>query len=256
MDQFGGLCWACGILDAQYLDHDHNCCDRVGSVVPAFEALCASHATRQKVTSDIGRRVITELLQSISPWDCWRRKLFKTIPRSGVNLMAGITIKSEGAAESIAAIESLKARIEIATRQATVTAGNTLQKKAVENFVGTHAPGEWHVGGPGSKPNTVSGNLQRSITVWPVVHEGLAQYRIQVNPTAIYARLIELGGTVTPKSAQYLSWIGRRSDASWGRIYKRRVTIAPHPYFEPAVRDTIAVMPRIFMTYWGGAIEA
>ena len=168
--------------------------------------------------------------------------------------MAGITVKFEGVADTIAAIESLKARIEIATREATVAAGNTLQRKAVANFEGSHAPGEWHVGG--SRPNTVSGDLQRSITVWPVVHEGLARYSIQINPTMIYSRLIELGGTVTPKTARYLSWIGRRSDASWGRIYKKRVTIAPHPYLEPATRDTATVMPQLFATYWGGAIEA
>src|ERR1022692_1044617 len=158
-----------------------------------------------------------------------------------------ITVEITGVSDVVRALESMKLRIDAATRQATVKSGQTLQSKAVSNFRGTHAPGEWHVGG--DSPNTVTGNLQRSITAWPVVHQGIGRYSIQVNPTAIYSRVIELGATITPKDKEFLSWIGVRADGSVGRIYKREVTVPPYPYFRPATKSTTLVMRTIYSSY-------
>ena len=160
-----------------------------------------------------------------------------------------ITIKIEGVGDVINALEAMKARLDVATRAATVKSGQTLQSKAVGNFEGTHAPGMPHQGG--SKPNTVTGNLQRSIIAWPVVRQGIARYSVQINPTAIYSRIIELGGTITPKEKRYLSWI---SDTG-KRVYRKQVTLRGWPYLAPATRDTAAVMNNIFESYWSGALH-
>ena len=168
--------------------------------------------------------------------------------------MAGVAFihgSIEGVSEAITALERIKSKVDEATLKATVTSGQILQRAAVDNFHGSHAPGEWHIGG--SAPNTVSGNLQRSIKSWPPVSMGPAHYSVQVNPTAIYSRVIELGAHISAKHAEFLSWVGRRADGTWGLIQKRSVTIGPHPYLRPAVESMPPKMEQIFGDAWGDA---
>jgi hypothetical protein len=52
-----------------------------------------------------------------------------------------------------------------------------------------------HIGGDGSPPNRITGNLQRSVTtVMPKPQQGFRSYTAITGPTAVYARQLELGG--------------------------------------------------------------
>ena len=155
--------------------------------------------------------------------------------------MAGITVKIEGVSEAIATLDKIKAKVSLATREATERSGSVLQAQAVSEF--NH----------GTAPHTRTGNLQRSIRTWPVVQEGAARYRVQVNPTAIYSRIQELGGTITPKEKEFLSWIGVRADGTVGRIFKRSVTLRPRPYLRPALESMGPKMDIVYGTAWRSA---
>lgn len=149
----------------------------------------------------------------------------------------------------ISALEDLKSRLIDATRDATSAAGSELQHKARANFIGIHARGEWHMGGgAGSRPNVVSGALQASIVKWPIVAETPYRFMVQINPTLVYSRALELGAHITPHG-NWLSWVGRREDGTWGRILRRSVTVMPHPYLRPATEDMIGATNPIFYNY-------
>lgn len=161
------------------------------------------------------------------------------------------------------AIDALIARMDAATAVATSAAGNQLVSAAVGNFEGAHAVGFPHVGG--TKPNTVTGNLQRSIKAQPVRSAGAYRYSVTVGPHAIYSRIIELGGRITPKKGPFLVWtLGPRpsSKEGWRAAQKaglvrraRSVTISPHPYFSPAVVSVARKLPQLFIKYWDKAIN-
>jgi hypothetical protein len=52
-----------------------------------------------------------------------------------------------------------------------------------------------HIGGDGSPPNRITGNLQRSVTTeMPRPAKGFRTYTAITGPTAIYARQLEMGG--------------------------------------------------------------
>lgn len=154
--------------------------------------------------------------------------------------MAGeIKITINGLSDLTSALDAVKARLDIATRQATIEAAQRLQSNAVSNF--NVAPA----------PTTRTGNLQRSIKSSPVMQQGIGKYTIKVGPTAIYARIIELGGTITPKEAKMLSWI-----SGGKRVFAHSVTIRPHPYFEPAYVRTVGQLRPIFESAWRKALEA
>lgn len=166
--------------------------------------------------------------------------------------MAQIRVQFDGRAEAIDAIERIKLLLLAVTPDATKAAGDFLQKTARSNFVGSHPPGFPHMAFGGDRPNTATGNLQQSITVLPVVAEGPARYSVTVGPTIVYARIIELGGTITPKESEYLSWfspwLGRR-------IYRKSVHLDGWPYFRPAYETTVGAMNSIFEEYWGAALN-
>lgn len=161
-----------------------------------------------------------------------------------------ITVRFEGIQECIDAIEKIKFDLIDATERATEEVGKVLQRTARANFVGQHPPGFPHVGG--DKPNVATGQLQGSITTLPVVAEGLARFSVTVGPTTIYARVIELGGTITPQEATYLSWfspwLGRR-------VYRKEVTLTGWPYFRPAYETTVAGMNHVYEQYWKEAFH-
>lgn len=117
--------------------------------------------------------------------------------------MAGIIIKN--LSEVLAAIDGSKDKIEQGAQIGIMRAGLAVERQAKLNFQGTRSytkkvsrngnpyivtsPNK-HVGG--SFPNTVTGNLKRSIkTTYRV---GFGSYIAEIGPTMIYARQVEKGG--------------------------------------------------------------
>ena len=149
----------------------------------------------------------------------------------------------------LAKVGEIKDKIDAATYEATKKSAEYLQSRAVHNFEGGHPYGFHHVGG--AAPNTVSGFLQRSIIYKPITGAA-GVYTTHEGPTAIYARVIELGAHITPTEKKYLSWF----DAQYGvQRYEKEVTIPPHPYFIPAYRSLAERMDGIFYTALSTALE-
>ena len=69
----------------------------------------------------------------------------------------------------------------------------TVMAQAKVNSVmgGTHPAGTKTPATPGRGPARISGTLQRSITAFP--HQGFGNYSVEVGPTVVYARKVELG---------------------------------------------------------------
>jgi phage gpG-like protein len=78
-----------------------------------------------------------------------------------------------------------------------------------------------------------SGNLMNSIQV-RVSKATETQAEAEIGPTAIYARIQELGGIITPVKAKMLSWID-----DGVRIFVKLVRIPARPYLRPAVDEHI-----------------
>lgn len=164
--------------------------------------------------------------------------------------MAEIKVTFSGLPDLLTAIESMKTRIDAATGRATSQGGQSIVNEAKANFIGSHPVGFPHVGGP--TPNVVTGNLKRSIRTQTLQPLGQGKYRITAGPTAIYGRIIELGGTITPKDAHMLSWIG----ASGRRVFAKKVVIPPYPYFRPGYLTALSKMNEIFTSAWRKALTS
>jgi hypothetical protein len=126
--------------------------------------------------------------------------------------MAEIVIKN--LKEVLAAIDGSAEKIEQGAQLGIMRVGLAVERQAKLNFQGTRSyekrtskngrpylvttPPK-HVGGSG--PNTVTGNLKRSIkTTYRV---GLGVYTAEVGPTMIYARQVEKGGGNWPAGVKY-----------------------------------------------------
>jgi hypothetical protein len=126
--------------------------------------------------------------------------------------MAEIVIKN--LKEVLAAIDGSAAKIEQGAQLGIMRVGLAVERQAKLNFQGTRSyekrtskngraylfitPPK-HVGGSG--PNTVTGNLKRSIkTTYRV---GLGVYTAEVGPTMIYSRQVEKGGGKWPPGVKY-----------------------------------------------------
>jgi len=148
--------------------------------------------------------------------------------------MAGIIIKN--LSEVLAAIDGTKTKIEQGAQLGIMRAGLAVERQAKMNFQGTRSyekrvsksgrgylvvtPPK-HQGGSG--PNTVTGNLKRSIkTTYRV---GFGNYIAEIGPTMIYARQVEKGG------------------GKWSSGVK-------YPYLEPAALMLLrnGTINRVFMT--------
>ena len=110
-----------------------------------------------------------------------------------------------------------------------------LESEAKKNFIGSHARGMPHVGG--SNPNVVSGALRRSITHKGPDHVGFGSWEVQVGPTTVYGRRIELGFS---------------GSDSLGRVYHQ----PPFPYMRPAYESSQARLAAIAFAGWARAIGA
>lgn len=126
--------------------------------------------------------------------------------------MAEIVIKN--LKEVLAAIDGSAEKIEQGAQLGIMRVGLAVERQAKLNFQGTRSyekrvskngrpylviTPKNHVGGSG--PNTVTGNLKRSIkTTYRV---GLGVYTAEVGPTMIYARQVEKGGGKWPPGVKY-----------------------------------------------------
>jgi hypothetical protein len=126
--------------------------------------------------------------------------------------MAEIVIKN--LKEVLAAIDGSAAKIEQGAQLGIMRVGLAVERQAKLNFQGTRSyekrvskngrpylvitPPK-HVGGSG--PNTVTGNLKRSIKT--TYRAGLGVYTAEVGPTMIYARQVEKGGGKWPAGVKY-----------------------------------------------------
>jgi hypothetical protein len=132
----------------------------------------------------------------------------------------------EGITEFEGALNALIVRMDLATN-----AGLTEGGQVVESYAKMGASGA-----PG--PNVITGTLRRSIHVEGPSSYGNAGRQIQIGPSVIYGRRVELGF---------------HGDDSLGRHYEQD----GKPYLGPAldrVRNTL--LPSIFERAWAAALIA
>ena len=126
--------------------------------------------------------------------------------------MAEIVIKN--LKEVLAAIDGSAEKIAQGAQLGVMRVGLAVERQAKLNFQGTRSYEKrtskngrpWlkitppkHVGGSG--PNTVTGNLKRSIKT--TYRAGLGVYTAEVGPTMIYSRQVEKGGGKWPSGLKY-----------------------------------------------------
>jgi len=115
----------------------------------------------------------------------------------------------------LAAIDGAAEKIEQGAQLGIMRVGLAVERQAQLNFQGTRSYEKrvskktgrpWlkvtppkHVGGSG--PNTVTGNLKRSIKT--TYRAGLGVYTAEVGPTMIYSRQVEKGGGKWPSGLKY-----------------------------------------------------
>jgi hypothetical protein len=126
--------------------------------------------------------------------------------------MAEIVIKNLN--DVLAAIDGAAEKIAQGAQLGIMRVGLAVERQAKLNFQGTRSykkkvskngipylvvTPKKHVGGSG--PNTVTGNLKRSIKT--TFRTGLGVYTAEVGPTMIYARQVEKGGGKWPAGVKY-----------------------------------------------------
>ena len=111
------------------------------------------------------------------------------------------------------AVKDARAAGKRGTNNAAALVAKTTQEKLRTT---THKRGTPTPSRPGEPPSLVSGQLRRSVKIVPAVPQGPTAWKAQVGPTAVYARIQELGGTTGNGS-----------------------TLPPRPYLDPAVQELI-----------------
>lgn len=107
----------------------------------------------------------------------------------------------------------------------------------VELVKTSHSRGTRTPSAPGEPPAIIGGHLKRSLHLFHAVQTGYASARSRVAPLIVYARIQELGGTITPKGHPFLRWKGLGGK---GYVYARSVTLPERPYMRPVHRRLIA----------------
>lgn len=138
--------------------------------------------------------------------------------------MAGV----RGAAEFSAALQTqmlaARAVTDLAVTQAAQQVGRNITDELMrkEHPHGTPTPSA-----PGEPPAMITGRLKASVTVEPTRAVGSTRFEARVGPTAVYARIQELGGT-----------------AGHGAQLPAR------PYVRPALEASRAQVAVIFRAAW------
>ncbi len=139
----------------------------------------------------------------------------------------------EGAEEFAAALDALQQRMHSATRKATKDGITLLQRRAhgrLSRYY--HPPNTPTPSPPGEPPARITGHLRGSLSPTGPVPTG-GGFTGTLGPTAVYARIQELGGRA-------------------GRNHS--VTLPPRPYLAPTVRDSRNDIRRQYVEAWQRAM--
>lgn len=139
-----------------------------------------------------------------------------------------------GVPQLLAAMQKATAEAEAAALNIVRRGQAVVEAEAKKQFTGAHAAGTPTTSRPGSPPDVVTGTLRRSImSDRPAVAGPFGGAVGRVYPTAIYARIQELGGTT-------------------GRGGTTR--LPARPYMQPAHEASKPRLQRIAAEEWGRAL--
>lgn len=103
-----------------------------------------------------------------------------------------------GARECIAAIEGIKAKTEAASMNIVRRSEMHLEAEIKKGFTKSHPRNTPTPAAPGEPPAVVTGTLRRSVKSTSPIPLGSGGASGKVYPTAVYARIQELGGGAIP----------------------------------------------------------
>jgi phage gpG-like protein len=142
--------------------------------------------------------------------------------------MAEISIEVSGSVDLRAALERHIENIDRAAGEFVSDAMDILQREIMEQLrLTTHPLGTPTPSMPGEPPSLVTGNLMRSVNTYGPYHEGAHEASGLVGPTAVQARIQELGGITGRDYATTLP----------ARPYVRPAVVLAHPKIEHAARE-------------------
>lgn len=138
--------------------------------------------------------------------------------------MGSVSFHFEGVSEFEGSVDALIVRMMVATNTGLTEAGHVVEARTKMNASGR----------PG--PNVVSGTLRRSIHVEGPSNYGTDGRKVEIGPSVIYGRRVELGFTGAD---------------SLGRNY----ATPGFPYLAPALETLrTTLLPGIFQQAWAAAI--
>ncbi|MFE9448264.1 hypothetical protein [Streptomyces sp. NPDC006739] len=150
--------------------------------------------------------------------------------------MAGAFLHISGVDELIAAMSAMRERVSAATPLAVVAAQAVIEGRArAELSRYSHPRGTPTPAPPGGPPARIDGRLRDSFDLAGPTAAGAGVWRAVMGPTAVYARIQELGGTA-------------------GRGH--HTTLPARPYLHPAAQSAIdsGLVRDQFVRLWGSAI--
>ena len=145
---------------------------------------------------------------------------------------------SQFPAHAGAIADALQARAAAAAANAMATEFHT-ELTDVTLRMSTHPRGTVTPAAPGQPPALVSGTLRRSAKIVPAVAAG-TRATAEVRVGVVYARIQELGGTVTAKRAKYLRF--QYPAGKWHSVVSAK--IPARPYMKPT-RDLLLATGRL-----------
>ena len=101
------------------------------------------------------------------------------------------------------AMRQLGERVAIAGERGARQAAAYIEKLAKEEITGGHPRGTPTPSSPGEPPTNITGTLRRSISASDPQAMATGAYSVQVGPTVIYGRHVELGGPNWPPGVSY-----------------------------------------------------
>lgn len=131
-----------------------------------------------------------------------------------------------GVAEVQAFFAEMAAQAEEVSREIVKRGEAVVESAAKRSFTGSHRRTEPTTAPPGHPPDVVTGMLRRSIVSSPVEMNGFTA-KGTVYPTAIYARIQELGG-----------------------IAGRGAHLPARPYLQPSLEESMPELRRIATEEW------
>jgi hypothetical protein len=137
-----------------------------------------------------------------------------------------------GVHEVIAALERLAVEAAAASVRIVQRGQVVVEAEAKRQFTGEHKKGTPTTSSPGSPPDVVTGTLRRSIRSDQPSPVGAFGASGRVYPTAIYARIMELGGE---------TWNGG--------------FLPPRPYMQPAYLQAFDQLEAIAADEWRRSIH-